>query len=68
MSGRSGGGAPAAARAKPVDVALLGVGVVGRGVYETLKRYRERFEIRHVVVREPARYLDLRAAHDRILP
>ena len=46
-------------RAKAVGVALLGVGVVGRGVYETLKRYRGRFEIRHVVVREPARYLDV---------
>jgi homoserine dehydrogenase len=51
--------APASTMAQPLRVALFGCGVVGRGVYETLKRYPERFEIRHVVVREPERYPDV---------
>jgi homoserine dehydrogenase len=41
---------------KPVRVALLGCGAVGRGVYETLKRYPGRFEIRCVVVRDVEKY------------
>jgi homoserine dehydrogenase len=45
--------------AQPLRVALFGCGVVGRGVYETLKRYPERFEISHVVVRDPERYPDV---------
>jgi predicted dehydrogenase len=29
---------------------------VGRGVYETVRRYRQAFELLHVVVREAERY------------
>jgi homoserine dehydrogenase len=43
----------------PLRVALLGCGVVGRGVYESLKRYPARFEIRHVLVRDLAKYPDI---------
>jgi len=42
-----------------LKLALFGCGVVGRGVYETVKRYPRRFQIRHVVVRELARYPDI---------
>jgi homoserine dehydrogenase len=41
---------------RPLRVALVGCGVVGRGVYETVKRYPQTFEIRHVVVRDAIRY------------
>jgi homoserine dehydrogenase len=37
-------------------IALFGCGVVGFGVYKTIKRYPEAFEILHVVVRVPERY------------
>jgi homoserine dehydrogenase len=40
-------------------IALLGCGVVGRGVYEILKHYPERFDICHVVVGDLARYGDI---------
>lgn len=43
-------------------VVLLGCGVVGRGVYESLKRYPARFEICHVVVREVGKYGDIAEA------
>lgn len=46
-------------RGKPVRVALFGCGVVGRGVYETLKRYPEIFEVRHVIVRHLERYPEI---------
>jgi homoserine dehydrogenase len=39
-----------------LGVALFGCGVVGHGVYQNIKCYSERFEIRHVVVREVGRY------------
>ena len=50
-----------------VGVALLGCGVVGGGVIDILERQREllrgrtgvRFDVRHVVCREPARYPQL---------
>jgi homoserine dehydrogenase len=42
--------------ARPLRVALFGCGVVGRGVYESLKHYPQTFEIRHVVVRDVERY------------
>jgi homoserine dehydrogenase len=48
--------APPTAPARPLRIALFGCGVVGRGVYETMRRYPETFEIRHVVVRELERY------------
>lgn len=45
-----------AASAPPLGVALLGCGVVGGGVYASLKRYPERFSIQSVVVRDAAKY------------
>jgi homoserine dehydrogenase len=51
--------APARATSQPLRVALIGCGVVGRGVYETLRRYPKTFDIRHVVVREIERYPDV---------
>lgn len=50
--------APTAA-ARRLRVALLGCGVVGRGVYENLQRYPLAFEIRHVVVGDPAKHPDI---------
>jgi len=44
---------------QPLRIALYGCGVVGRGVYETVKRYPQAFEIRHVVVRDSTRYSDV---------
>jgi len=51
--------APPTPPTPPLRVALLGCGVVGRGVYESLKRYPTRFEIRHVLVRDLAKYADI---------
>jgi len=50
--------------AVPLRVVLLGCGVVGRGVYELLKRYPQTFEISHVVVRDVANYTDIKATTD----
>jgi homoserine dehydrogenase len=44
---------------RPMRVVLLGCGVVGRGVYESLKRYPRRFEIAHVVVRDVEEHFDV---------
>ena len=44
---------------RPLRVALFGCGVVGRGVYEALKRYPNHFEIRHVLVRNVDRYPEI---------
>jgi homoserine dehydrogenase len=44
---------------RPLRIALLGCGVVGRGVYQAIKRYPERFDLRHVVVRDVSRYADV---------
>jgi homoserine dehydrogenase len=44
---------------QPLRIALFGCGVVGRGVYETVRRYPHAFEIRHVVVRDNTRYPDV---------
>jgi homoserine dehydrogenase len=41
---------------RPLRVVLMGCGTVGRGVYESMKRYSQRFDIRYVVVRDTARY------------
>jgi homoserine dehydrogenase len=41
---------------RPLRVTLLGLGAVGRGVYEHLLRQRERFEIVAVAVRHRARH------------
>ncbi len=48
-----------AAENRPLRVALLGCGVVGRGVYENLQRYPRSFEIARVVVRDVDRYRDI---------
>jgi homoserine dehydrogenase len=48
--------APPATLSRPVGVALVGCGVVGGGVYEAVRRYRQAFELHHVVVREAERY------------
>jgi homoserine dehydrogenase len=45
--------------ATPLRVALLGCGVVGRGVYERLQQYRGVFEIRCVVVSDLAKHPDI---------
>jgi homoserine dehydrogenase len=50
---------PSQSTRRPLRVALFGCGVVGRGVYDTLKRYPNHFEIRHVVVRTVDRYPDI---------
>ena len=43
--------------AEPLDVVLLGLGTVGRGVYERLAAHPGNFRIRHIVVRETARHV-----------
>jgi homoserine dehydrogenase len=45
--------------AEPLRIALVGGGIVGRGVYETVRRYKDAFDIRHVVVRDIERYPDI---------
>jgi homoserine dehydrogenase len=42
--------------AKPLRVVLLGLGTVGRGVYDRLRAQPERFEVVRAVVRHPARH------------
>jgi homoserine dehydrogenase len=49
-------------RNSPIGVALVGCGVVGRGVYESIKRYPDAYTLRHVVVRDIYRYLDIEKA------
>jgi homoserine dehydrogenase len=51
--------APPVAPAGPLGVALIGCGTVGRGVYESIRRYRAGFELQHVVVRYAERYRDI---------
>lgn len=46
----------AATPAKPLRVVLLGLGTVGRGVYDRLRAQPERFEILRAVVRHPERH------------
>jgi homoserine dehydrogenase len=48
-----------ASSSRPIGIALVGCGAVGRGVYETVRRYPQSFELRHVVVREALRYADV---------
>jgi homoserine dehydrogenase len=48
------------AGAPPLRVALLGCGVVGRGVYEAIHRYPKRFEVAHVIVREVHKHHDVK--------
>jgi len=42
-----------------VRIALVGCGAVGRGVYEAVRRYRQSFDLRHVVVRDVESYTDV---------
>jgi homoserine dehydrogenase len=51
--------APPASSSRAIRIALVGCGAVGRGVYETVRRYRQSFDLRHVVVREVERYTDI---------
>jgi homoserine dehydrogenase len=51
--------APTAGPSRAMGIALVGCGAVGRGVYETVKRYTQSFDLRHVVVREVDRYRDV---------
>lgn len=44
---------------EPLRIALVGCGVVSRGVYETVRRYTDAFDLRHVVVRDIERYPDI---------
>jgi homoserine dehydrogenase len=44
-------------RAAPLRVVLLGLGTVGRGVYERLLAQPERFELVRAVVRNPERHI-----------
>jgi homoserine dehydrogenase len=48
-----------AGTARPLGVALVGCGTVGRGVYELVRRYRAAFHLQHVVVRDAKRYPDV---------
>jgi len=51
--------APPAAPSRTIGVALVGCGTVGRGVYESIRRYPAAFALQHVVVRDADRYSDL---------
>jgi homoserine dehydrogenase len=51
--------APPTVAARPLRIALIGCGIVGFGVYQTIRRYPDSFEILHVVVRQPERYPDI---------
>jgi homoserine dehydrogenase len=48
--------APPAGIARPLRIVIAGCGVVGRGVYESVKRYPDRFEVTQVIVRDIDRY------------
>jgi homoserine dehydrogenase len=48
-----------ASSSREIRIALVGCGAVGRGVYEAVRRYRQSFDLRHVVVREVERYMDV---------
>lgn len=45
------------AAAEPLDVVLLGLGTVGRGVYERLAAHPAKFRIRRILVRDVARHV-----------
>lgn len=51
--------APPATPSRPIGIALVGCGVVGRGVYEAVRRYKQAFELHHVVVRKPEQYVGI---------
>lgn len=43
----------------PLRIALVGCGTVGRGVHQSIERYRQAFDLRCVVVKEVERYEDI---------
>jgi homoserine dehydrogenase len=47
---------PPASITKPLRIVIAGCGVVGRGVYESVKRYPDRFEVTQVIVRDVDSY------------
>jgi homoserine dehydrogenase len=51
--------APPASSTRPIGIALVGCGTVGRGVYEAVRRYSQAFTLHHVVVREVERYVGI---------
>jgi homoserine dehydrogenase len=51
--------APPATASRPIRIILVGCGVVGRGVYEAVRRYKHAFELHHVVVRKSERYVGI---------
>ncbi|MGE3595809.1 MAG: homoserine dehydrogenase [Dehalococcoidia bacterium] len=42
---------------RPLRVVLLGLGTVGRGVYEELKRREDLFDVRRIAVRHPPKHI-----------
>ncbi len=42
---------------RPIRVGLLGLGTVGRGVLDELRRQPERFEVTRIAVREPQKHI-----------
>jgi homoserine dehydrogenase len=48
-----------ASSSRPIGIALVGCGTVGRGVYEAVRRYSQAYELHHVVVREAERYVGI---------
>jgi homoserine dehydrogenase len=51
---------------QPLRIALAGCGVVGRGVYERLKSYPDRFKAVHVIVRDLKKYTEVDEATDNL--
>ncbi len=49
-------GGPLRQPARPLRVVLLGLGNVGRGIFERLRADPSRFDLRRVIVRDPARH------------
>ncbi len=51
---------------QPLRIALAGCGVVGRGVYERIKSYPDRFKVVHVIVRDLKKYTEVDEATDNL--
>jgi homoserine dehydrogenase len=51
--------APPATEHRALNVALVGCGTVGRGVYQSIRRYPQAFTLHDVVVRDVGRYADV---------
>jgi homoserine dehydrogenase len=48
---------PPTEAARPLRIALVGCGVVGRGVYERIQCYKDQFKILHVIVRDTSKHV-----------